>query len=262
MEEPAGMQAASTRRGKGERRSRILSRAWKRIRKPLGRSRIVKAALVELMAWAIRFIGWTNPPVPGENEIDTRFARHAPAIIALWHGQHIMVPVLSRKEFPAVGLFSRSADAELNARVAEKLGLGVVRGSGGRDGAMSAKKGGAEALLALRRALAAGKSAAIIADIAHGTPREAGLGIVTLAKISGRPIIPVAYASSRRKVLEKTWDRTTISLPFGRSAVVIGDPIRVSAEADAAEMEDRRREVTAGLNSVTTEADRRVDERS
>ena len=44
------------------------------------------------------------------------------------------------------------------------------------------------------------------------------MGIVTLARLSGRPIVPVALATSRRKVLEKTWDKTTINLPFGRGA--------------------------------------------
>ena len=32
----------------------------------------------------------------------------------------------------------------------------------------------------------------MIADIPHGTPREAGQGIILLARLSGRPILPVA----------------------------------------------------------------------
>src|SRR5690606_33886381 len=108
-----------------------------------------------------------------------------------------------------------------------------VRGSGGRAGA-SADKGGARALLTLKRLLDNGRTVAMIADIPHGTPREAGMGIVTLARLSGRPILPVAYATSRRKVLEKTWDKTTINLPFGRLAVVYGDPILVPRHAGEA----------------------------
>ncbi|TIW76367.1 MAG: DUF374 domain-containing protein, partial [Mesorhizobium sp.] len=88
-------------------------------------------------------------------------------------------------------------------------------------------KGGAKALIALKKSLTAGKNVAMIADIPHGTPRDAGLGIVLLARLSGRPLLPVAIATSRRKVLEKSWDKTTINLPFGRSAVSIGAPIFV-----------------------------------
>ena len=113
-------------------------------------------------------------------------------------------------------MVSRSADAEMNALVIEKIGFEAVRGSGGRDSTKHLEKGGARALIALKKALDGGKNVAMIADIPHGTPREAGLGIVTLARLSGRPILPIALATSRRKVIEKSWDKTTINLPFGR----------------------------------------------
>ena len=98
----------------------------------------------------------------------------------------------------------------------------TVRGSGGRDNTKHIEKGGARALIALKKALASGKNVAMIADIPHGTPREAGLGIVTLARLSGRPIVPIALATSRRKVIDKSWDKTTISLPFGRASLTCG----------------------------------------
>jgi lysophospholipid acyltransferase (LPLAT)-like uncharacterized protein len=107
--------------------------------------------------------------------------------------------------------------------------------------------------------LAAGRNVAMIADIPNGTPRQAGLGIVTLAKLSGRPIVAFAVATSRRKVLERSWDKTTINLPFGRGTVVIGDPIYVRSDADDAEMERKRQEVTASLNAATEKAYRLVD---
>ena len=56
--------------------------------------------------------------------------------------------------------------------------------------------------------------------------RVAGLGIVKLAQMSGRPIYPVAVATRRRIVLDN-WDRTTINLPFSRGAGVAGAPIHV-----------------------------------
>ena len=118
-------------------------------------------------------------------------------------------------------MVSRSADAELNAMVVEKFGIEAVRGSGGRDHSRHLDKGGARALIALKKALDAGKNVAMIADIPHGKPREAGMGVILLARLSGRPIIACAVTTSRRKVLERTWDKTTIGLPFGRSAVVV-----------------------------------------
>ncbi len=170
----------------------------------------------------------------------------APAIIALWHGQHLLAPAIYQAARRASSPWCRAAPTPRSTRwCVEKLGLEAVRGSGGRDSASHLDKGGARALIALKKALDAGKNVAMIADIPKGTPREAGLGIVTLAKLSGRPIVPLAVATSRRKVLEKSWDKTTINLPFGRGAAIVGDPILVPADAGEAEMEEKRQEVTA-----------------
>lgn len=240
---------------------RPFKELWRRIRKPLAKSRFVKQALATLMAGAIRLIDRTNPPVKGSDDLQAAIDQHSPAIAALWHGQHILGPAINPRKHKIVALFSRSADAELNALVAEKLGFDTVRGSGGRKGERDIRKGGAKALIALKKTIDRGCNVAMIADIPHGTPREAGLGIVTLARISGRPIVPVAIATSRRKVLERTWDKTTINLPFGRSAVILGEPIFVAADADADVMEEKRREVTDSLNEATRKAYALVDDR-
>src|SRR6202000_2449584 len=104
-----------------------------------------------------------------------------------------------------------------NAVAAERLGVGTIRGSGSH-GTDFAAKGGVSGFNALVRALEEGCSVAMTADIPK-VSRVAGLGIVKLAQVSGRPIYPVALATQRRIVLDN-WDRTTINLPLGRSAGV------------------------------------------
>lgn len=255
---PAG--APSLMSGEDEAREpKPVRGLWRRIRKPLARSRLVKNALASVLAGAIRLIRWTNPLAAGSFDPGWPHDNHKPAIIGLWHGQHILAPAFRARRMPLVAMFSRSADSELNALVAQKLGFEIVRGSGGREDTDHRDKGGARALILLKRALAADKNVAMIADIPHGTPREAGLGIVTLARLSGRPIVPAAIATSRRKVLEKSWDKTTINLPFGRSALIYGDPVHVGRDADDAEMERKRQEVTQSLNRATEQAYRLVD---
>ena len=83
--------------------------------------------------------------------------------------------------------------------------------------------------------------------------RVAGLGIVALAKLSGRPIVPTAAVMSRR-VQFNTWDRATLGLPFGRAVVVAGDFIRVSPSADEEEMEAARLAVERELDEVHRQA--------
>lgn len=243
----------------GRPRQRGIKGFWKRYRKGLMRSSIVTGALVRLISGAIHLVDRTNRPVTGSHDMDKVVRENAPAIAALWHGQHILAPTLNPPGHKLVAMFSRSADAEINALVAERLGLEIVRGSGGRGAGQDASKGGARALIQLKRSLDAGKSVAMIADISKGTPRQAGLGIVTLAKISGRPVYPVAIATSRRKVLHKSWDKTTINLPFGRKAVIIGNPVHVDGTCGAEDLELKRAELTDSLNAATCQVYALVD---
>lgn len=233
---------------------------WKRIREPLAKSRFVKGLLTRLLSWGLSFVHFTNPLVKGSVKIlGGPYADREPAIVALWHGQHLLAPVFYSRERTLTAMVSRSADAELNAKVLASFGIEIVRGSGGREGANNTDKGGARALIALKRALGAGSNVCMIADIPHGTPRQAGQGIILLAKLSGRPILPVAFTTSRRKLLEKSWDKTTINLPFGRGSTVVEAPILVPADADEELLELKRQELTEALNVATGKAYHMVD---
>lgn len=228
-----------------------LKRVWRRIRQPLARSNFMKKTIVEAVHAAFRLVKATNRIVPGSSDLAKEFEAAGPCILALWHGQHLLAPLYKPPRLDAVAIVSRSADAELNAAVLAKAGIGVVRGSGGRDRLQSAGKGGAAALIALKRALDRGKTVIMIADIPHGVPRESGPGIIKLAQLSGRPILPLAFASSRRRIIEKSWDKTTISLPFGRIAIRVGEMIHVPDAIDEDGSALLRRRLDDSLNAAT-----------
>jgi lysophospholipid acyltransferase (LPLAT)-like uncharacterized protein len=258
MDEKTAAQPAIRRAAKKKAVKRPKA-IWMKLREPLARSRVAKSIVTSLFAQAMRFIRVTNPAVAGSAKLAGSHEGDEPGIIALWHGQHLLAPVFYPSKRGLVAMVSRSADAELNAMVVEKFGIEAVRGSGGRDSSRHLDKGGARALVALKKALDAGKNVAMIADIPNGKPRDAGMGVILLARLSGRPIIGAAIATSRRKVLERSWDKTTISLPFGRSAVAVTDLIFVAKDADEAEMEQKRRELTVALNAATAKAYALVD---
>jgi lysophospholipid acyltransferase (LPLAT)-like uncharacterized protein len=222
------------------------SRAW---RKGLLRNdaivRTASATLYQLM----RFSHWSQKNA--SQDPWPLVAPQLPAIIALWHGQHLMVPFMWPKGKPVDALISKNADAEINASILQRMGVRTIRGSGGRDTKQKLDRGGAKALLALRRSLAEGRSVVMIADVSHSEPRQAGEGIVALARISGRPIIPVAYASSNYYVFKNSWDKTTVNLPFGKRGFAVGDAIYVGHTDDARE---KQVEVTGALNDVTYRA--------
>ena len=148
-------------------------------------------------------------------------------------------------------LLSLHRDGEIVARAGRRMGLKFIRGSGdhGRD---FHRKKAVEAFTTMLRLLKRGESVVTTADVPK-VSRVAGLGIVTLAKHSGCPIVPVAMATSRRLRLSN-WDRTAINLPFGRMVMVRGEPIRVPRDADDAALEAARRLVEERLNGVTAHA--------
>ncbi len=175
-----------------------------------------------------------------------------PAIFAFWHGQHFMTPFIKTKQsHRAKVLISLHRDGEFNAIAAERLGIGTIRGSGDHGSAFH-RKGGVGAFREMVRALEEGYNVALTADVPKRS-RVAGLGIIMLARESGRPIMPFAMATSRFIRL-KNWDRTTINLPFGKGALVGIEAIVVPPDADAETMEKLRAELEANLNEATRRA--------
>nr|WP_321458153.1 lysophospholipid acyltransferase family protein [uncultured Cohaesibacter sp.] len=221
--------------------------------KKIFRSKPVLTLGGRLIALWLRFVHATtrmvNDPAEGYARVESEY----PAIVALWHGQHFMVPLVKRKADPFKALVSRSGDGHLNSVAAEALGVDVVRGSGGRNRSKTLTKGGISALKNLVSCLKDGVGVVMTANVPKTGARECGLGVVTLAKLSGRPIIPAAYASSRRIDLD-TWDKASVNLPFGRAAFVIGDPIYVSRDCDEDELEIMRQKVEDALNDATRRA--------
>jgi lysophospholipid acyltransferase (LPLAT)-like uncharacterized protein len=181
-----------------------------------------------------------------------------PVIVAMWHGQHFLVPFLSRRHRVRV-LISRHGDGEINAIAAERLGINTVRGSGDH-GRRYQEKGGVSAFRRMAESLADGWNMALTADVPK-ISRVAGLGIVTLARETGRPIYPVAFATSRRIVLD-SWDRSEVNLPFSRGAIVVGGPIRVTGNADAQMLDAARGALEVALNAATERAHAIVDRRT
>jgi lysophospholipid acyltransferase (LPLAT)-like uncharacterized protein len=179
-----------------------------------------------------------------------------PVILAFWHGQHFLTPFIKTKEsHRAKVLISLHRDGEFNAIAAERLGIGTIRGSGDHGSAFH-RKGGVGAFKEMVRALAGGYNVALTADVPKRS-RIAGLGIIMLARESGRPIMPFAMATSRFIRL-KNWDRTTINLPFGKGALVGIDPVVVPPDADAATMERLRLQLEQILNEATRRAHAQV----
>ncbi len=176
-----------------------------------------------------------------------------PVILTFWHGQHFLAPFIMRSHHRAKVLISRHADADVNAIAAEALGVETIRGSGATNRKDFHRKNGVGAMREMIATLEAGINVALTADVPK-ISRRAGLGVVTLARYSGRPIYPIAIATNRR-VTAPSWDKASIDLPFGKGGAVAAEPIRVAPDADENELEAARLLVQTRLNEATARAE-------
>lgn len=161
-------------------------------------------------------------------EPGTELRDHMPAIFTFWHGEHFMVPTVAEPAWNAHALVSRSADGTINAIALEKLGTKVVRGAGetkrGRQGKGHAK-GGMTAFRVFARLLEDGASVSLTADVPK-VGRKVSRGLVKLARVTKRPIVPIAYVTTPHITLP-SWDRASLNLPFTKGGFGASEPIYI-----------------------------------
>lgn len=162
-------------------------------------------------------------------------------IYAFWHDRMFLTVYLLR-HLGALFLTSQSFDGEYLARIFQRFGYRIIRGS--------SSKGGSEAIAALTEAILRGRAASLTVDGPRGPRYESKVGAAVLAKRTGRPVVPLIVESRRFKMMN-SWDRLRIPFPFSSAAVFLGDPIYVPADATNDEVEAARRKMQASLEYLT-----------
>ncbi len=200
-----------------------------------------------LMARYIKLVFATSRRDDGYGRLKDSFAKNTPLIIGGWHGTFLLAPILMPEPADVSAVVARHGDAAVMGRILERFGVKLIRGAGA--GGKKKDKGGMFALRASLRELKAGRSIAMTADVPPGPARQAGLGIITIARLSGRPILPCAAVTSRFKVLN-SWSRFVVNLPFSKLVLLSGEPVYVPADADKQMMEEKRIELETKINEL------------
>ena len=175
--------------------------------------------------------------------------RHPAVIFAVWHNRMMMIPYLYRRLFgpkTIVTLASSSRDGEYISRALRYFRPRLVRGSTSR--------GGSAAFRALIRSIDEGMDCIITPDGPRGPRCRVQAGTIALARLTGVPIVPMSYASSRRKVLS-SWDRFILTLPFGRTTYAFGQPIICPRDASKEEMESLARRLEEAMLETSRRAE-------
>ncbi len=150
-------------------------------------------------------------------------------LLICWHEQILMMP----KGYFGPGvklLISRSKDGELLARAMGRFGYSAVRGSSSRGGKAALRE-----MIALSRE---NVDIAITPDGPRGPRRELKDGVIQLAKMSGRGVVPVAFVCSRGHRFA-SWDRFVCPYPFSRGVFSYGAPVYYDDEAGADDFRER-----------------------
>jgi lysophospholipid acyltransferase (LPLAT)-like uncharacterized protein len=187
---------------------------------------------------------WTRR---GYDKVDSILLGDRRAIFCFWHGRLLMMPFAMKGERTFHVLISGHRDGRLIAHTVQRFGARIIFGSSYRRPI--------QALRSAARICKQGGLVGITPDGPRGPRMRAAPGAVMAAELAGAVLVPVGYATSRRRLLP-SWDRFLLPLPFGRGAIVIGDPIEVPPRLDSAGREVLRLELERALNGVTAEADR------
>ncbi len=173
----------------------------------------------------------------GEEHPQTFWDNGDAVILAFWHDQ-LLLMVQGYRGPGAKILISASKDGELIAKTMKHFGQDAVRGSSSR--------GGRKAFRALLELARQPVDLVITPDGPKGPRHQVKEGIVQLARISGRPVIPMAFVCSRGHRFA-SWDRFLLPYPFGRGVYSFGAPL-VYEQGEGSDRFQARMEVAMAEN--------------
>ncbi len=194
------------------------------------KDRLLIAIAPPLAALIIRLLYWTiRTETIGEENIRPIWAKDEQVILSFWHDQ-LLLMVLGYCGPGAKILISASKDGELIARTMRYFGQDAVRGSSSRGGRAAFKE-----MLKLTEEKV---DLVFTPDGPKGPRHELKDGIVQLARMSKRSVVPMAFVSSRGHRFG-SWDRFLLPYPFGRGVYSFGKPVIFDKEEGVEGFRDR-----------------------
>lgn len=182
----------------------------------------------------------------GEERPSAFWQRGEHVILAFWHDQ-LLLMVRGYRGPGARILISPSKDGELIARTMERFGQGAVRGSSSRGGRAAFKS-----MVALAEEP---YDLVITPDGPKGPRHQIKPGVVQLARLTGRPVIPMAFAVSRGHRFA-SWDRFLLPYPFARGVYAFGEAVRYCKGEDP---EDFRLRLQQAMEANGRQANARLE---
>ena len=157
-------------------------------------------------------------------------------IFCCWHNRLFLGPHLLPRNRVINALQSSHSDGMITSLAFQYLGMKVILGS--------SKKGGMQAFRKMVKCIQSGESVAITPDGPKGPKEVVKEGIIKLAQITQKPIIPLVWSTNRYKVFN-SWDNFVLPFPFSKGFYSFGNPIYVEKKMN----EDEIKKATKNLQN-------------
>lgn len=184
----------------------------------------------------------------GKEIVEELRQKKKPIIHVLWHGRIFLAPYFFRHQ-GIMPLISPSEDGEIVARIIDRWGYKILRGSSSHTMVSSWKE--------MVRELLDGGEVLIVPDGPRGPDRYFKAGAIKLASVTGACLVPFSFSASRRRFL-RSWDNFLLALPFSRLVAIYGQPIIIPPEINDEEIESYRELAQRKLCELDAEADRLI----
>lgn len=223
---------------------RTVTRSGRR----MTRARRVLYAMAVPLGLAIIRLWWLTcriRHIDGEQNLSAALAKAPSLVPCYWHQHQLFCAryLLDRRASGLVPgwLISPSVDGELGAMLVSRVGARVIRGSSSHTGARALR----DYYLALVKE---NISPVVTPDGPKGPRFKFKPGAILLAQMSGRPMLPMAYAASRAWLI--SWDKFVIPVPFARISIAIGEPRYVARVLDARGIETLQQQMEQELQRL------------
>jgi lysophospholipid acyltransferase (LPLAT)-like uncharacterized protein len=235
----------------GELRNTLYKTVTRSGRRMTRARRVLYAVAVPLALAIIRLWWWTCRVrrIDGDENLAAALAKAPSLVPCYWHQHQLFCAryLLDRRSQGLVAgwLISPSVDGELAAMMVNRIGATAIRGSSSHTGARALR----DYYVALVKE---NVSPVVTPDGPKGPRFKFKPGAILLAQMSGRPMLPMAYAASRAWLIQ--WDKFVIPVPFARISIAIGKPHYVPRVLDAAGIETLQRQMEQELKQLYAKA--------
>ncbi len=188
----------------------------------------------KIIKWMLLLIGLTcRKKWIGLEYIDDLKKQDRNWIYSTWHNNNLFNALILKNQ-KLIALVSLSKDGNLGVDVLELMGNKTIRGS--------TSKGGAKALLSMRKEIKKGQNGAITPDGPRGPRYEMQSGAIWIAGKTGVPLVPFHIEATRQWIFEKSWDKLKLPKPFSTIVISVGKPYSIRPKLTREELDNARRE--------------------